>query len=515
MTSVDSVECDAVSLLPLETTDVEVEGASEKENHISLSQCWGSGVFGVSRMREEEGMVRVLSANLRELDSEVKLSRAMERIDGLVENYERSWNRDEAYLLCAQKLAPTHAELALKYAEKLEFMSDQIEAYLEIAKYQEGASLSASLQKVSEHFYSFTADSFLPFYDELLAKGGEEVMTFFNTIYAKIQPNYRWYSPSFLDLLAQAELQIKLKLPGVDETLRKAYEALNLQDWIDEEHVLRFLECEIQVASPLLPETFKRAQQCQYPNTSSWPNFDTLLFKIMLLDFETKHPEFAQAFEKDLEEALLFAEDDYDLFLIVKVIATHQRSAAEKVVERIEGEVGQAFTSFILTLSDAQHPHFNDEVALQELKETVERVQPIDPDDLIGMFLISAKVFGPEKVHFLLDEAFKQLQPTVDEIYSEELKKAGKTFAHYLGEAFGLNFSKPQEEKENAGCELSKFSNLSISNASDLMEAYSYHDLPETREILQVLYDKLKRGEDPYELDTVNMVRAEFTLLGL
>lgn len=498
MASVDSIEGGAVSLFPLEVEDTKVECCEEEVAHTPVAPYRSSS--GMVRMREEEGIVRVLSANLRELDSQMKISEALDRIDSL-----DHWNKDPFYLFCVQKLAPSYPQLALKCAEKLFYSWNQAQAYLEIAKYESGPQLSSLLQKAADHFCSYTAEYFVPYYDELLARG-EETRAFFNTIYSRIQLALRWGNPDFLYLLAQVELQIKLKLPGIDETLRKAHDALYMMPECYRERIVRLLECEKQVKSPLLFETLGKVRGF------SITEFSGLEYMIMLLDFEAKYPELAEDFERDLEEILLLAEEDNDLCDILLGITTLSKPVAEKIAERIEDKEYRLLANLFITRCDTQDPHFNSEAAFQELKEKVESVSFTYPDTLIEIFKVAAEIFGPQRSQFLLEKALELSQPTIDVLYSKELKEATQNLTYYLGQALGVEYTQPQSEED---IELSKFANLHISRINRFLEAYSQYDLPETREILQLLYDKHKRGESIFYFNEISIVRAEFTLLGI
>ncbi|MGE0197543.1 MAG: hypothetical protein AB7N99_01920 [Simkaniaceae bacterium] len=504
MTTVDSVECDTLSLLPFEGVNAEIE--IEDEMCPPCSQGWGNHLEGMTRLREEEGMLRTLAANLRELDSHIKFSEGMKRIDTLIENHVESWYKTSAYLLCIEKLAPIRPDLALEYVNKLECPSSQARAYLEIAKYQKGAAFDTTLQKAAALFNAYAADCFVPYYDELLARGGSAVDRFFETIYAKIQQYSRWSWRSEYDLLATAELEIKLQLPNAEESLKKAHEAMLQKGWLSWDTIYRLLDCEIQIESPLIFETLKSYQD--QIKEGWW--FD----KMKLLAFEAKHPLLQAVFEKHLQEVLASVEDDFDLIDLVEALVVHQRSAAERVMERIETEEDRFYAELFLVRGDAHDPQFDRDAAVAVFKEKVERAQITNPREFLGLFKLTAEIFGPERCQFLLDEALLRMQPTVDALYAKELKEAGKTFAHYLGGAFGIDLPDPKLEGKHKTEALSRFSNLDFDRVATLLSAFSLYHFSETEELLQIMYEGLEEGAWFWGSNMLDMIRAEWTLLG-
>ena len=275
-----------------------------------------------------------------------------------------------------------------------------------------------------------------------------------------------------------------MEFPNANERVAQAHE-MELKTryqypWTPEKQ-LRLLECEAKISSPLVFDSL----------SVSRTNGSESLIKLLVI--EAHSPFLSSTFEADLELAMQSEEfeDDDDLRDLVSAIAPVNIDAAIKIQEKIEDGY-QSLRSWIdIAEVRATNPQFNREESLNFFKKTVDNCPSLGVEELVELFIGSAKIFGPDQTYYLMDRAIEHAQASLDEFLGQEIKDAGKMFGHYFGKALGINIPIPQKTQEP----LSKFSHLDSWRISDIAKGFTTFALPETEKLLERMYELLEEDE--------------------
>lgn len=495
MTSIESIEGDPAVNFPMAMDCEEIQ-----ENGKHPMPVQGGPNTGLTRMREQEALPKALSPHLRELNKQLSFSERMERIQMLIdEHLNYDFYRNSAYLVCVEKLAPTHPDLAMTYLKKITDTNDQLLGYLYIAKHQDSEAALATLQTAAMTFKSYDAQKIFSHIDTLFSNGDTSILQgFYRQIHHTLL-NQRW-KQSVEDLILLAELEIRMEFPNANERVAQAH-PMELKTryqypWTPELQ-LRLLECEAKISSPLVFDSL----------SVSRTNGSESLIKLLVI--EAHSPFLSSTFEADLELAMQSEEfeDDDDLRDLVSAIAPVNIDAAIKIQEKIEDGY-QSLRSWIdIAEVRATNPQFNREESLNFFKKTVDNCPSLGVEELVELFIGSAKIFGPDQTYYLMDRAIEHAQASLDEVLGQEIKDAGKMFGHYFGKALGINIPMPQKTQEP----LSKFSHLDSWRISDIAKGFTTFALPETEKLLERMYELLEEDE-LWGDDIQQLIRTELAL---
>lgn len=494
MTSIESIEGDPAVNFPM-TMDSE-ETQEHDKPPIPLQ---GGPNTGLSRMREQEALAKASSPHLRELNNQLSFLERIERVQTLIsEHLKYDFYQNSAYLICVEKLAPTHPDLAMTYLEKITDTNGQLLGYLHIAKHQDCEEALTTLQTAAKLFQSYDAQEIFSHIDTLFPNGDTSILQgFYRQIHHTLL-NQRW-KRSVEDLILLAELEIRMEFPNAHERVAQAHE-MELKTryqypWTPEKQ-LRLLECEAKVSSPLAFDSL----------SVSRTNGSESLIKLLVI--EAHAPFLASAFEADLERAMQSEElSDKDLRRLVSAIAPVNIDAAVKIQEKIEDGY-QSLCSWIeIAEVRAKDPQFNREEALTFFKKTVDDCPSLGIEELVELFIGSAKTFGPDQTYYLMDRAIEDTQASLDELLDQEIEDAGKMFGHYFGKALGIDIPMPQKTQEP----LSKFSHIDSWRIADIAKGFATFTLPGTEELLERMYELLEEDK-LWGDDMQQMIRTELAL---
>jgi len=498
MTSIESIEGDPAVNFPMAMDCEEIQ-----ENGKHPMPIQGGPNTGLTRMREQEALAKALSPHLRELNKQLSFSERMERIQTLIdEHLKYDFYRNSAYLVCVEKLAPTLPDLAMKYLEKITDTNDQLLGYLYIAKHQDTEAAHATLQTAAMTFKSYDAQKIFSHIDTLFSNGDTSILQgFYRQIHHTLL-NQRW-KQSVEDLILLAELEIRMEFPNANERVAQAremeFKTRYQYPWTPELQ-LRLLECEAKISSPLAFDSLSASRTIAEHQGSK--------FLVELLVIEALSPFLSSAFESDLELAMQSeALSDKDLRHLVSAIAPVHVDTAIKIQEKIEDGY-QSLRSWIdIAEVRATNPQFNREESLNFFKKAVDDCPSLGVEELVELFIGSAKIFGPDQTYYLMDRAIEHGQASLDDFLGQEIKDAGKMFGHYFGKALGIDIPMPQKTQEP----LSKFSHLDSWRISDIAKGFTTFALPETEKLLERMYELLE--EDELWGDGIQqMIRAELAL---
>lgn len=498
MTSIESIEGELAVNFPM---TMDSEETREHDKHPMPLQ--GGPNTGLPRMREQEAFAKASSPHLRELNNQLSFSERIERIQTLIsEHLKYDFYQNSAYLTCVEKLAPTYPDLAMKYLEKITDTKDQLLGYLHIAKHQDTEEALATLQAAAKTFQSYHAQEIFSHIDILFSSGDT---SFLHGFYRQIHHtllNQRW-KRSVEDLILLAELEIRMEFPNANERVAQAHE-MELKTryqypWTPELQ-LRLLECEAKVSSPLVFDSLSASRSIAENNGSE--------FLIKLLVIEAHAPFLSSTFESDLELAMQSEElSDKDLRRLVSAIAPVNIDAAVKIQEKIEDGY-QSLCSWIdIAKVRAEDPQFNREESLTFFKKTVDDCPSLGIEELVELFIGSAKIFSPDQTYYLMDRAIEDGQASLDDLLDQEIDDAGKVFGHYFGKALGIDIPMPQKAQEP----LSKFSHIDSWRISDIAKGFTTFTLPGTEKLLERMYELLEEDE-LWGSGIQQMIRTELAL---
>ena len=386
----------------------------------------------------------------------------------------------------------------MTYLEKITDTNDQLLGNLYIAKHQDSEAAHATLQTAAMIFKSYDAQKIFSHIDTLFSNGDTSILQgFYRQIHHTLL-NQRW-KRSVEDLILLAELEIRMEFPNANERVAQAHE-MELKTryqypWTPELQ-LRLLECEAKISSPLVFDSLSVSRM----------NGSESLIKLLVI--EAHSPFLSSAFEADLELAMQSeALSDKDLRHLVSAIAPVHVDTAIKIQEKIEDGY-QSLCSWIdIAEVRATNPQFNREESLTFFKKTVDDCPSLGVEELVELFIGSAKIFGPDQTYYLMDRAIEHGQASPDDLLDQEIKGAGKMFGHYFGKALGIDIPMPQKTQEP----LSKFSHLDSWRISDIAKGFTTFALPETEKLLERMYELLEE-DDLWGSDIQQMIRTELTL---
>ena len=314
--------------------------------------------------------------------------------------------------------------------------------------------------------------------------------------------NQRW-KQSVEDLILLAELEIRMEFPNAEERVAQAHE-MELKTryqypWTPELQ-FRLLECEAKISSPLAFDSLSVSRTIAENNGSK--------FLIKLLVIEAHAPLLASAFEADLELAMQSEElSDKDLRQLISAITPVHIDAAIKIQEKIDDGY-QSLCSWIdIAQVRAEDPQFNREESLTFFKKTVDDCPSLGIEQLVELFIGSAKIFGTDQTSYLMDRAIEAGQASLDDLLDQETEDAGRMFGHYFGKALGIDIPMPQQTPES----LSKFSQIDSWKVSNIAKGFTTFTLPGTEKLLERMYELLEEDE-LWGDDIQQMIHTELTL---
>jgi hypothetical protein len=143
----------------------------------------------------------------------------------------------------------------------------------------------------------------------------------------------------------------------------------------------------------------------------------------------------------------------------------------------------------------------------KEYQKTVDDCPSLGIEQLVELFIGSAKIFGTDQTSYLMDRAIEAGQASLYDLLDQETEDAGGMFGHYFGKALGIDIPMPQQTPES----LSKFSQIDSWKVSNIAKGFTHFTLPGTEKLLERMYALLEEDE-LWGDDIQQMIHTELTL---